>query len=31
MSAKNFLDTNIVVYTFDVGAPQKQRRAQELV
>jgi predicted nucleic acid-binding protein len=31
MSAKFFLDTNIVVYTFDVKAPQKKRRARELV
>lgn len=31
MSAKFFLDTNIVVYTFDTTAPQKKRRAQELV
>lgn len=31
MSAKFFLDTNILVYTFDNGAPKKQRRAQELV
>jgi predicted nucleic acid-binding protein len=31
MSVKFFLDTNIVVYTFDDGAPTKQRRAQELV
>ena len=31
MSAKFFLDTNIVVYTFDVRAPKKKRRAQELV
>ena len=31
MSAKFFLDTNIVVYTFDSGAPKKKRRAQELV
>jgi predicted nucleic acid-binding protein len=31
MNAKFFLDTNVVVYTFDVGAPHKQRRAQELV
>lgn len=31
MSAKFFLDTNIIVYTFDVRASQKKRRAQELV
>jgi predicted nucleic acid-binding protein len=31
MSAKFFLDTNILVYTFDSGAPKKKRRAQELV
>ena len=31
MSAKFFLDTNIVVYTFDAESPQKNRCAQELV
>lgn len=31
MSAKFFLDTNIVVYTFDAESTQKKRRAQELV
>ena len=31
MSAKFFLDTNIVVYTFDSSAPKKKRRAQELI
>ena len=31
MSAKFFLDTNIVVYTFDADSPQKKPRAQELV
>ena len=31
MSAEFFLDTNIVVYTFDSGAPKKKRRAQELI
>jgi len=31
MSAKFFLDTNIVVYSFDADSPQKKRRAQELV
>lgn len=31
MSAKFFLDTNIVVYTFDSGAQKKKYRAQELV
>ncbi|WP_454061085.1 PIN domain-containing protein [Candidatus Nitrospira salsa] len=31
MSAKFFLDTNIVVYTFDVRAPKKKERAKELV
>jgi predicted nucleic acid-binding protein len=31
MSAKFFLDTNIVVYTFDTRAPKKKRRALELV
>ena len=31
MSAKFFLDTNIVVYTFDGKAVKKKRRAQELL
>lgn len=31
MSVKFFLDTNIVVYTFDAESPRKKRRAQELV
>jgi predicted nucleic acid-binding protein len=31
MSANYFLDTNIVVYTFDSGAPKKKRRAQDLL
>ena len=31
MSARSFFDTNILVYTDDVGAPAKQRRALELV
>src|ERR1700693_4281218 len=32
MSAvKHFLDTNILVYTFDSQAPHKARRAQNLV
>ncbi len=31
MSAKFFLDTNILVYTFDGDSPKKKSRAQELV
>ena len=31
MSAKVFLDTNIVVYAFDPSAPAKQSRARELL
>lgn len=31
MSARSFLDTNILVYTDDKAAPAKQRRALELV
>jgi len=31
MSAKFFLDTNIVVYTFDSSTPKKKNLAQELV
>ncbi len=31
MSARYFLDTNIVVYTFDASAVRKKRRAQELM
>ncbi len=31
MSAKFFLDTNVVVYTFDSSAPKKRNRAQELI
>lgn len=31
MSAKFFLDTNILIYTFDRSAPVKQRRASELL
>jgi predicted nucleic acid-binding protein len=31
MSAKFFLDTNVLVYTFDSQAMRKKRRAQELV
>lgn len=29
--AKPFLDTNVFVYTFDAAAPEKRRRARELV
>jgi predicted nucleic acid-binding protein len=31
MSAKYFLDTNIVVYAFDKSAPKKQAQARELL
>lgn len=31
MRAEWFLDTNVLVYTFDASAPRKRRRAQELV
>ena len=31
MSAEIFLDTNILVYTFDAGAPAKQERARGIV
>ncbi len=31
MSAKFFLDTNVLVYTFDTREPVKQARARELV
>lgn len=31
MSERRFLDTNILVYTFDARAPRKQRIAQDLV
>ncbi len=31
MSARSFLDTNILVYTDDTGAPEKQARALDLV
>ena len=31
MSAKVFLDTNVVAYAFDVGAPDKRLRARELM
>lgn len=31
MSDKYFLDTNILVYTFDFSAPDKQKTAQDLV
>ena len=31
MSAKFFIDTNIIVYTFDLRSPKKKRRAMELL
>jgi len=31
MKGKYFLDTNVLVYTFDVSHPAKQKRASELV
>lgn len=31
MNARFFLDTNILVYTFDLSAPEKCRRGRELV
>jgi len=31
MSAPDFLDTNVLVYAYDPGDPQKQRVARELV
>jgi len=31
MSADYFLDTNVLVYAFDQTAPEKQRRARELL
>ena len=31
MSAKSFLDTNIIAYSFDASAPAKQTRARELM
>ena len=31
MSDKYFLDTNIFVYSFDSGAPQKQKTSQRLI
>ena len=31
MSARSFLDTNVLLYTDSVGAPAKQRRALELL
>jgi len=31
MNDKFFLDTNILVYTFDPRDPEKQHKAQELV
>ena len=31
MSAENFLDSNVLVYSVDARAPEKMERAQELV
>ena len=31
MSARSFLDSNILIYTDDAGAPEKQARALDLV
>lgn len=31
MPAEVFIDTNILVYSFDVGSPEKQRKAKELL
>ena len=31
MSARSFLDTNVLVSAFDASAPEKQHRARELV
>jgi predicted nucleic acid-binding protein len=31
MKGKYFLDTNILIYTFDFSSPEKQARAQNLV
>jgi len=31
MTGPAFLDTNVLVYLFDTGAPAKQRRAQEIL
>lgn len=31
MPAEVFLDTNILVYSFDAGSPAKQRKAKELL
>ncbi len=31
MSAKVFLDTNVIAYAFDGSAPEKQQRARELM
>ena len=31
MPAEFFLDTNVIVYAFDASAPDKQRRAKELM
>ena len=31
MSAPDFLDTNVLVYAYDVSDPGKQRVAQDLV
>ena len=31
MSGRSFLDTNVLVYAYDQGNPQKQKKAQELL
>jgi predicted nucleic acid-binding protein len=31
MSDRTFVDTNVVVYLFDADAPEKQRRAREII
>jgi predicted nucleic acid-binding protein len=31
MTAPDFLDTNVLVYAYDAGAPEKRRIAQDLV
>ena len=31
MSARVFLDTNVLVYLFDLDAPEKQARAREIL
>ena len=31
MSARRFIDTNVLVYLFDADAPAKQERAREIL